>query len=508
MSKAFIRKHMMQLREASEESRGSSSSMSVITTGFSPMDSMTPSYLQASTLLPAIGRHSLDSSSYFSNKGNPFVDSFPDPLCKLNLKETSDFVKAFPMNTKCSSDNRGLLEASSQRRREGLSLMGQKRLETPSTPGKPVFSFSPGHLYRKNIPSKWDDAEKWLISSSCNESPAHVTKPTDSSSKSSRQHGILPQKGDSFAEKQMSFAERKDLSSPIPGFDGPVMSMDPIVPFSGASSEVLLKDKFTNNADQVYPNFRYSEPSEEDFVTRNSCFGPPMEDTTAAAGICEVQRRDIGTEMTPLGSSTATRCNTPIKSSSPARHNTPADRSGALVPCNTCIDISELNDCHFAKLKLSAQYDPIVSNWSTREEEEEEVSRSLRHLEISSGRTSIGVSWASAWEEEERTKSCLRYQREEAKIQAWLNLQNAKAEAQSRKLEVKIQKMRSNLEEKLMKRMAIVHRRAEEWKATAQQQHSQQLKRASEHSQKMKSQHSSRFPVNSTCGCFPCNSQL
>jgi hypothetical protein len=29
-----------------------------------------------------------------------------------------------------------------------------------------------------------------------------------------------------------------------------------------------------------------------------------------------------------------------------------------------------------------------------------------------------------------------RYQREEAKIQAWVNLQNAKAEAQSRKLEV------------------------------------------------------------------------
>ncbi|KAJ8465638.1 hypothetical protein OPV22_028190 [Ensete ventricosum] len=463
--------------------------MSVITTGFSPMDSMTPSYLQSSTLLPAIGRHSLDSdsSSYFSNKGNPFADSFPDPLCKLNLKETSDFVKAFPMNTKCSGDNRGLLEASSQKRREGLSLMGQKRLETPSTPGKPVFSFSPGHLYRKNIPSKWDDAEKWLISSSCNESPAHVTKPTESSSKSSRQHGILPQKG----------------------FDGPVMSMDPIVPFSGASSEVLLKDKFTNNADQVCPNFRYSEQSEEDFVSKNSCFGPAMKDMMTAAGICEeVQRRDIGTEMTPLGSSTATRCNTPIKSSSPARHNTPADRSGALVPCNTCIDISELSDCHFAKLKLSAQYDPIVPNWSSREEEEVEVSRSLRHLEMSSGRTSIGVSWASAWEEEERTKSCLRYQKEEAKIQAWLNLQNAKAEAQSRKLEVKIQKMRSNLEEKLMKRMAIVHRRAEEWKAAAQQQHSQQLKRASEHAHKMKSQQSSRFPVNSTCGCFPCNNQL
>jgi Remorin, C-terminal region len=29
-----------------------------------------------------------------------------------------------------------------------------------------------------------------------------------------------------------------------------------------------------------------------------------------------------------------------------------------------------------------------------------------------------------------------RYQREEAKIQAWVNLESAKAEAQSRKLEV------------------------------------------------------------------------
>jgi hypothetical protein len=31
----------------------------------------------------------------------------------------------------------------------------------------------------------------------------------------------------------------------------------------------------------------------------------------------------------------------------------------------------------------------------------------------------------------------IRYQREEAKIQAWINLESAKAEAQSRKLEVK-----------------------------------------------------------------------
>ncbi|RYR53179.1 hypothetical protein Ahy_A06g028174 [Arachis hypogaea] len=39
------------------------------------------------------------SSFYGKNKNsNPFVDDdFPDPLCKLNLKETSEFVKSFPV---------------------------------------------------------------------------------------------------------------------------------------------------------------------------------------------------------------------------------------------------------------------------------------------------------------------------------------------------------------------------------------------------------------------------
>ncbi|WOL03897.1 hypothetical protein Cni_G12617 [Canna indica] len=475
-------------REGSQESRDSSSSISGITTCLSSMDLKAPTYLPASNFFPATGRHSLDSDSsfYSKNKGNPFADSFPDPLCKLNLKETSDFVKALPMNTRCSSQ-----------RREGLNLMGQKRLqETPSTPGRHLFSFSPGHLNRKNIPSKWDDAEKWLINSSFYDSPARVTKPT----KSLGQNDIVLQKGDSFAEKQMSAEGKMAPSSPLPS-----LCMGTNAAFHGASSEVFLKDKFTNNVDQVYPTIGCPEPSDE-FSLKSSYLS--LEKDLPTAGIPEIQRRDIGTEMTPSGSSMTTRCHTPNKSSSPARHNTPADRSGPLDPCNTCINISELNDCHFAKLNLSAQYDSIISNWSSREEEEEEVSKSLRHLETSNGRKSIGVSCANAWEEEERTKSCIRYQREAAKIQAWLNLQNAKAEAESRKLEVKIQKMRSNLEEKLMKRMANVHRRTEEWSAAAQQQHlqqSQQLKRASEQSRKINS--SSDLSVNSTCGCFPCKSR-
>ncbi|XP_072973233.1 uncharacterized protein [Typha angustifolia] len=500
---------MIQVRKAAKETKDSSSPKSVITTSLSPMELKASAYLQASSAFLSNRRDSLESDSSFNctNREDPFAVTFDDPLCKLNLKETSDFVKAFPMTTRSSSSQRSLQETSAQRRREGMSSIEQRRLEAPSTPGRPLFKFSPGQLPRKSIPSKWEDAEKWLISSSCNESPSHVTKPSDPS-KISRNRGVLHQKGDTFPEKMMA-SEDKAPSAPRLSFHGPmmpVMSQDPNTTLHRASTEVLLKDKFTDNVESILPNFLYSEPTKENFLFRSS-YCEVMKDATTEV-IPEGNRRDVGTEMTPLGSSTTSRCHTPIKNSSPARHNTPASRSGPLVPYNSSIDISELKDCHFAKLELSAQYDSVVSNWSSREEEEEEVSKSLRHFEISGARKSITESRASAWEEEERTKSCIRYQREEAKIQAWVNLQSAKAEAQSRKLEVKIQKMRSCFEEKVMKRMAIVHRKAEEWRATAQLQHSQQVQKAYEHASKMKSKSNSHFSGYTSCGCFSCNNNL
>ncbi|KAL0414995.1 UNVERIFIED_CONTAM: hypothetical protein Slati_3331400 [Sesamum latifolium] len=182
-----------------------------------------------------------------------------------------------------------------------------------------------------------------------------------------------------------------------------------------------------------------------------------------------------------------------------SRHNTPANRSGPLTPTSidgsNTIDITQLQECHLAKLQVgSTQFDSVTSNWSSREEEEEDVSKSLRHFEMSSEcRRSVSESRSCTWEEEEKTKSCRRYQREEAKIQAWVNLQSAKAEAESRKLEVKIQKMRSNLEEKLMKRMADVHRKAEEWRAAAQFQHSEQIRKVGQQARKVMNRNNSHF---------------
>ncbi|GFP92504.1 remorin [Phtheirospermum japonicum] len=437
------------------------------------MDLTSTKYLETSTLFSSQADATLESNNGLSktrSMKNPFLDSFSDPFCKLNLKETSDFVKSFPVPNN-GTETRGFSEISAQNGVPKRNLL----LEAPPTPGRPIFSFSNTKNYsRKCFPSKWDDAEKWLVSgSSCNDSPSNYTNSNNSvalfkSLESSKMYtkqcsGHKPHMGEIFAEKSRITEEK--VSKVISNFHGPLV-MDHLHTSARAINGVAL---------------------------------------SASA------------DVLLKGSSTTSRCPTPFKSTSPARHNTPASRSGPLGLTGPDDDITQLQDCHLAKLHSGTQFDSVTTNWSSREEEEEDVSKSLRHFEMSGEfRKSVSESRNNnninncVWEEEEKTKSCHRYQREEAKIQAWVNLQSAKAEAESRKFEVKIQKMRANLEEKLMKRMADVHRKAEEWRATAQFQHSEQIRKAGQLAREAmnnrRNNKNSHFSSgHKSCGCFPCN---
>ncbi|KAG2563438.1 uncharacterized protein LOC120644966 [Panicum virgatum] len=451
--------------------------------------------------------------------GNVFGPTFSDTLGSLNLKETSELVRtSFPMATmtRSSSSSTGHgrsshHEASTTTSSSSSSTASAQRRRAepppplqvvPATPGRPLqFFASPAHHHqlvapRRSVPSKWEDAEKWLRQPSDSDHLHGAGKVAFSRQRSSGQG----RRGGGEEEKPAAaVAVRRSVDA--------LSDAHALALYAPPAAEVLLKDKFTDN----------EEPSKETFVFR-SAYCEPAPAKGAAAVASGDQRRDIGTEMTPLGSS----CHTPLKSTSPARHNTPASRSGPLVPYagGGGMDISELADCHLAKLDLGARFDAMLVNWSSKEEEEEEVSKSLRHFEAT-----VGAGGAlpcdergghCRWEDDDRAKSCIRYQREEAKIQAWVNLESAKAEAQSRKLEVKIQKMRSNLEEKLMRRMTTVHRRAEEWRATAQAQHLQQLRRAAAAgsggtTRRLRAaSHHRHLPGSdaAACGCFPCSSNV
>lgn len=198
-----------------------------------------------------------------SSSNNPFVDvdTFPDPLCKLNLRETSEFVKSFPVvgTLSCNDDSNpteagGVLEVSAQRRRDGVSSVTSRRTETtatllqaPSTPGRPVFSFSVGkNLSRRSFPSKWDDAEKWLMgSSSCHSSPAHAPKPLEPSRMSRHCDGFRHSNSsiEVFAEKSRVTEEVVSVVSQFQeslslGHENPAGELNGVSP---ASADVLLK---------------------------------------------------------------------------------------------------------------------------------------------------------------------------------------------------------------------------------------------------------------------------
>lgn len=170
--------------------------------------------------------------SNINNNNNPFADSFPDPICKLNLKETSEFVKSLPV-----------LDVSSQQQQH-------RRLESPSTPGRPLFTFSSSvakNLSRKNFPSKWDDAEKWLISTSCHDSPAHNITTT-----TTKQCDIFKQKKlEDFSHKSRVMEERVSMSKAAPNFQkSPSLDHNNSVGiFNGipipCPTDVVLKGAFT-----------------------------------------------------------------------------------------------------------------------------------------------------------------------------------------------------------------------------------------------------------------------
>lgn len=126
--------------------------------------------------------------------------------------------------------------------------------------------------------------------------------------------------------------------------------------------------------------------------------------------------RDMGTQVTPFPSLRNSTCNTPWLDASPTRHNTPArsDRRAVSLGAMIGSDLLELQSCHLEKLEhrnLGCEIWATLdrnSNWSTREEEEEESAKSLRQIDFGEAKKIMLLARAAAWEEAEHAKFIAR----------------------------------------------------------------------------------------------------
>ncbi|KAI5079383.1 hypothetical protein GOP47_0004862 [Adiantum capillus-veneris] len=253
---------------------------------------------------------------------------------------------------------------------------------------------------------------------------------------------------------------------------------------------------------------------------RYRLMGPGIQGTVAMP---MVSLREVGTQMSSVdGSGSISRFTSkngsPQKILSPARHNTPARgrslggsaSSSGNVRRNTkqFINLEELVECHRAKLELQAlsegdrinSFHRTTSNWSSREVEEADLSRSLRHstpeLENSSS-TGFSHQWPTqsySWNKDDNARLA-RLQVKEAQIQAWEDKKKSKADAKLKRLEENLAKKRSQTTTRVMESLAAAQRKAEEMRATIYAQQRRPIKKGHQFRPR------SLSPI-SRCTCF------
>lgn len=106
------------------------------------------------------------------------------------------------------------------------------------------------------------------------------------------------------------------------------------------------------------------------------------------------------------------------------------------------------------------------------------------------------LSLIKAWEENVRAKSLHRYNKKVAKIAAWENAKKAKAEADLKALEERLERKKAECVERMKNEIAAVHMRAEEARAMADSHHGEELLKAEEEAAKYRASGSlpKRYP--------------
>ncbi|KAG5222396.1 remorin [Salix suchowensis] len=277
----------------------------------------------------------------------------------------------------------------------------------------------------KPTPSKWDDAQKWLVGLS-------------------RGGG-----GDKRESKpRNSNADDRRLIAPVPQ-----MEQD------------------------------YSGEEDEGKAENGSCAELNM---NAVRSVC---LRDMGTDMTPIASQEPSRTATPIRATTPAARSPVSSGSSTPVRgqhrlqgnegYQTGSAVTESNGGTASSpggVTATKHCGQEFNGSGIPENMDSDQARKMNALETR----------AMAWDEAERAKYMARYKREEVKIQAWENHEKRKAEMEMRKMEVKAERLKGRAQERLANKLASTKRIAEEKRANAEARLNEKAVKTSEKADHMR----------------------
>lgn len=298
----------------------------------------------------------------------------------------------------------------------------------------------------KPTPSKWDDAQKWLVGFSGGGNDLHSkSKPRNSNAEDRRLLHCASQRG------------RDSCSSADVGME---------------------EDLAVQNSIQDEGETKKIDCS--DLIWR---INKPIEDTQLE--VKAVSLRDFGTEMTPIASQDPSRTATPIRATTPVVTSPISSRSstpGRYPQGGISFESFQTGVKNLERNNETVLFGTTSGNgWAVNRESTADGRKVVgaNYLEQIKNSNSL-ESKAMAWDEAERTKYMARFKREEVKIQAWENHEKRKAEMEMKKIEVKTERLISRAEERLTNKLAATKRIAEEKRSNAESKLNESASKTSE----------------------------
>ncbi|XP_052179369.1 uncharacterized protein LOC127792809 [Diospyros lotus] len=366
-----------------------------------------------------------------------------------------------------------------------VRALEEENLDYDSNASSSSFEFHKGErsvhnpmkrLLSRPMPSKWNDAEKWIMSRQ--HLQANYSKKMHLQSQVNR----LPVTNLVRVAPESANYDPK-LSVKRVDFCQPASQMG-LEKFSFASSgnHPPVQDNGANLLIDLCPQ---SKDLQEVDNGDSSCMKSSTEDSTGVPAIRSVSMRDMGTEMTPIPSQEPSRTATPVGATTPLRSptssipSTPRRGAPAPTPNGQTTDDESQHAAENGKKELSEQELKVktrkeivalgmqlgkmnIAAWASKDEKvkNDSAAATLEQVEYEKR--------AAAWEEAEKSKHTARYKREEIKIQAWESQQKAKLEAELRRIEAQVEQMRAHAQAKMVKKIAMARQRSEEKRTAAE----------------------------------------
>ncbi|KAJ6795361.1 uncharacterized protein M6B38_224830 [Iris pallida] len=361
----------------------------------------------------------------------------------------------------------------------------------------------------KALPSKWEDAEKWIFSPADNNAGRHSVphshlhhhhhhhrRPKSKSGPLAPPAYLLSSAAASPSNPCFESGRARGFNAGSSPFLAGILAADRSS--CGSASSGVGVGGGGGGGDGGGGGGRSSSAHAEPYILRSASIHGWLDtmigsssslpssrdekiDSTQEAGVLispTVLRKDVATQMSPDGSP----------------RSSPKERPSPSQPL--AHPIEEL-ESHFSKLEVrDVQVDDrvTVTRWSKKH-----IARNRRSTSIIEWKkkTVEAKDSSSRWEVAETAKSISKYKREEAKITAWENLQKAKAEAAIRKLEMKLEKKRFSSMEKILNKLRSAQSKAKERRSAVTANQAEQVVGVTKKAK--------TGQISALSGCFMCH---